>query len=126
LRRRLFKSPLQGFFYDHWNFTEFLEGFGIRGGPDKVAPVDGDGRLRLDDVDGPGRLGSGHCEGSADRNDHDIRPDGVHLTEAGNRLAAEYLAPAISSLIAEGEKKAAPIRDAPIGTGARPGNGDVL
>jgi lysophospholipase L1-like esterase len=41
-----------------------------------------------------------------------IRPDGVHLSEAGNRLAAEFLAPAIISLIAEREKQAPSIHDA--------------
>ncbi len=30
-----------------------------------------------------------------------IRPDGVHLSEAGNRLAAEFLSPAIFSLITQ-------------------------
>ena len=30
-----------------------------------------------------------------------LRPDGVHLSEAGNRLAAEFLAPAIFSLITQ-------------------------
>lgn len=54
-----------------------------------------------------------------------IRPDGVHLSEAGNRLAAEFLAPAIGSLIAEREREALCVQEAPAKAYALPGGGDV-
>jgi lysophospholipase L1-like esterase len=41
-----------------------------------------------------------------------LRADGVHLSEAGNRMASEYLAPAICSLIAERDRKAPSTPDA--------------
>jgi lysophospholipase L1-like esterase len=41
-----------------------------------------------------------------------IRPDGVHLSEAGNRMASEFLAPAICSLIAERDRQAPSAPDA--------------
>lgn len=54
-----------------------------------------------------------------------IRPDGVHLSEAGNRLAAEFLAPAIGSLIAEREREALSVQEAPAKTCTLSGGRDV-